>query len=153
MTIETQQTIKTWLAGLPSCPYETRRYLPRIPGIYFFLKGDECLYVGYATCIQERCNSHNAVKRMSDREGLRVAFIPQCRARWDGYPLEQVFIYVLDPPINEYLNHNQIDWHSEHAFRSLTGVKIYGIGDLARENPRKRMPGRPPKASKNGHKK
>ena len=94
--------MKRWIFALPSCAYDSRRYLPRITAVYFILSGDDVLYVGSALCLRTRCKSHEAAKKVADRRWLKVAFLPT-RDYTKTSLMEKGFVNLLRPPLNVHM--------------------------------------------------
>jgi excisionase family DNA binding protein len=83
---------------LPSCPIDSRGYLPSASAIYFLMRGGECLYVGKSTNLRNRWNSHEKLMEVESIEGLRLAWQPMPEKQLDF--VERKMIVALKPKFN-----------------------------------------------------
>jgi hypothetical protein len=140
---ERGEELRQWVFRLPSCPIESRRYLPQIRAVYFLLGGDEILYVGGTERLRGRWTSHAKVWNRDDKKSLRIAFAPMqvWMETGDVYEVEEIFIRLLRPPLNNKTAIREISPSMEYRFLELTSIDVRGS-----------VP-RPPKGSKKPTKK
>lgn len=82
----------------PSCPIDSRCYLPSASAIYFLMRGDECLYVGQSINLRNRWNAHEKLAEVGEGESLRLAWQPTPERHLDA--VERKMISVLKPRYN-----------------------------------------------------
>jgi GIY-YIG catalytic domain-containing protein len=97
---ERAEMVRRWLLTLPSCPFDSRRYLPHISAIYFLMRENDCLYVGLTTDLQTRWGSHTKPRSAGDASALRIAWVPIGEGPAESRYLEYRLICLLRPSLN-----------------------------------------------------
>lgn len=63
------------IATLPSLPFESRKNLPKVPSVYFALKGSTVLYVGRSICLGQRWRYHHKELALTTAGCDRIAWL------------------------------------------------------------------------------
>lgn len=91
------------LKTLPWLPLEERSKLPKLTGIYFAVdSSDKAQYIGKATNLRSRWESHHKYEELSSIKDVRIAylFIDAVELLTD---IETSLIKWFNPPLNELL--------------------------------------------------
>jgi DNA polymerase-3 subunit epsilon len=137
--IHTWPALRTWLATSPRpkagrrvypMPRERRLGLPDVPGVYRFLRGNgDVLYVGKATSLKKRVNSHftkqgglseRTLEMLSQARDLAVV---TCATALEAALLETDEIKRLAPPYNVSLvEEGRTTWFASRDLGSVVPV-------------------------------
>lgn len=98
------------LHTLPCVALVDHRDLPRIPAIYFVMRGDDVLYVGRAKSLKQRwASAHPMCKALKPNlSGVFVRWLPQYPgiSRISQAHIERAFIAAYRPPFNKERDRN-----------------------------------------------
>lgn len=87
-------------SALPSVALTDRHGLPREPGIYFVLSGDEeLLYIGRSNSIHTRWRGHHKMRRLAEYRAVRVAWLTVSDESLLA-EIETALIHHFRPPLN-----------------------------------------------------